>query len=108
MSDSPVISFGLCVTTAAMKAKCGQCGLRDRIDLAVAALRQVPHDEEACHAVAEFLATVELAPANAAEKLQAFLSDWLDRVSPREAEVVLAGSDAVDLFAWQRRADING
>ena len=108
MSYNPVISFGMTAVSAVLKAKCGSIGDRQQRELAIAALTLVGGDKSAREAVASFLQDVERQPVEAGHHLQNFLDEWLDRVSPRDAEAIAASAGGETLFAWQRRADLNG
>lgn len=99
MTQSPMIQFGLNAQIAAMKAKSGQLTLRDRLNLARAALRHAEIDSGVCDQVEFFLATVDGDAASAGARLSEFLADWLPDDN-RKAD------DGVSLFDWQKRADL--
>jgi predicted anti-sigma-YlaC factor YlaD len=103
---SPTVAFGLAATHAALAAKAGRFGLRDRVAFAVSTLRHLQGDPEVSAAVADFLTMVEDHPQAAGVGLQAFVESWLDRVTPREAETIMQGEDTAPLFDWQLRRDL--
>lgn len=105
MTWNPVVTFGLGVTVMAMKAKGGRVSLRDQLELTKMTLRSVPRDEAAVFAVLEFLEDVNHHTMYAGSALHNFLLGWLDEVSPRESEDILAGGGVAALFDWQKRKD---
>lgn len=94
---SPDISFGMAAVAVAMKARSGMLREVDRTDLAMAALRFMPHDTAVCAAVGLFVVRSRRDPVDAGAALQAFVSDRAEAMAPAPPPVV---------HPWQERADL--
>lgn len=98
MTKNPAIAFGLSATTAAMRAKCGELRLSDRLDLAAKALAFEDIDDGMRAAVLEFLDQPVTRAAEAGARLQDQILGWAAVMAPTvRAEM--------NLHNWQTRKD---
>ena len=95
MTRSPVVSFGLSATAAAMQAKSGSFGVRGQLDLARSALVHADTIPFCCSEVEFFLATLNGNPAAAANRLLAFAQALVPQKLQDHPK-----------FEWQKRADL--
>lgn len=97
MGDNPNVKWGLQAMSAAMSARYGACGLRDRLRLSQLVLTEIPHDQEVLREVGLFLEAVELKPNQAGERLFQFVQERFPKNDvPRPTHQ----------HAWQQRADL--